>query len=154
MKSAEDILKKIDEEKAVVIRDSDLPNKYLVEENGVVIRVSQYPDSGEWLRCIYSNLVGSVQERWIDQALNDEWSTFEDVEIISRNEVPDVDGTTCIAKYCQGDSLYTCSMCGEEIEDGMSFAIHAWDEHGVTEDPREIRDPARGQMSIGKRWTV
>ncbi|MFU1780240.1 hypothetical protein ACM16X_02540 [Haloarcula japonica] len=148
----DDVLDRINEETAVRIRDSELSDKYLVRENGVVIRICRYTESGEWLRSIYSNLV-TVHRRWIDQALNDEWSSFTGIEVIPRGEVPEVDDTTCIGRYCKGDELYVCRECGEEIEGGMEFACHAWDVHGITEDPREYRDPARGQMSLGERWS-
>jgi hypothetical protein len=149
----DELLRQVDEETAIRIKDGDLPDKYVIEENGVVIRVCQYTETDEWKRCLYSNLV-SVHKRWIKQALNDRWSSFEGVEVISREQVPDIDGTTCIGRYCEGDGLYICSECGEEIEGGMPFAIHSWDEHGITEDPRQYRDPARGQMSLGERWSA
>lgn len=148
-----ELLKEVDEDTAIRIRDDDLPDKYLVEENGVAMRICQHTESDEWKRCIYSNLV-PVHERWIKHALSDRWSSFEGVEVVPREQVPDICGTTCIAKYCNGDGLFVCSECGEKIEGGKPFAIHAWDEHGVTSDPREIRDPARGQMSLGGRWSA
>jgi len=154
MTEVEDVLKKIDEDTAVRIKDSELSDNYLVEENGIVVRIGQYPETGEWLLCLYSNLVSSVQERWVDQALHSEHSSFEGVELIPREEVPDVDDTTCISLYCKGDEIFTCRECGGEFDGGMSFARHAWEDHGITSDPREFRDPARGQMSLGERWSA
>jgi hypothetical protein len=149
----DNILDRVDEDIAVRIRDSELSDKYLVRENGVVIRVDKILETGKWKRVLYSNLV-SVQRTWIDQALNSEWSSFTGVDLIPRSEVPEIEGTSCISRYCQGDELYVCRECGEEIVSGIEFARHAWDRHGITEDPREYRDPARGQMSLGDRWST
>jgi len=153
-KAVEQVLEKIDDKTAVRIKDSELPDKYLVEVKGVVVRICQYTETEEWLLSLYSNLVSDVQERWVDQALHDEWSSHTGLELIPREEVPDVDDITCIARYCQGDGLFTCRECGGKFDGGMSFARHAWEDHGITSDPREFRDPARGQMSLGERWSA
>jgi hypothetical protein len=152
----DELLSQVGQDSALRIVDSDLADKYLIRENGVVIRVCRDLDSGVWKRCIYSNLV-NVHKYWIRQAISNKWSSLEAVEIISHRKVPEVEGATCISRYStKGSSSLNppvlCSSCGEKFDDLRDHAFHCWDDHGISQDPRDYRDPVQGQQSLGERW--
>lgn len=146
----DELLEKVTEDQALYLvqysGEHELEN-YLVRENGVVIFISEW--ERKWIKTLYSNLTAQYR-RWLKDALEQE--ERYDFELISREEVPEVEETSYIAKYGFGEGPFSCVVCGEKLEDGGEFVHHAWKVHEITEDPREYRDPVQGQQSLGARW--
>lgn len=140
MEEVEAVLDKVDEDTALHLVDLHGIEHYVIRENGVPIFV--YKHEGRWIKVLYSNLTEQYRN----------WIGSDDCSFVPREKVP-VDKLGCIGRYCSGDEIYQCRKCGREIEGGKPFALHLWNEHGITSDPRSYRDPARGQMSLGERWS-
>lgn len=149
------VLNRITEEKALyighhVMYSGDyVVQNYLIRENDEIIHLSEKPGHWEgWNKVLYSNLTAQY-ESWIRQIVDG--LKNREMCFVDREEVPET-GYGCIFKYCRGDESFKCRKCGTEFEGGKDFAIHAWNDHGITEDPRSYRDPKIGQMSLGGRW--